>query len=296
MLMNTTLQNAPQRVSRRAAGSPGRKSFIEVEPNVQLHVTDLGEGTPVVLIHGWPLSNAMYEYQYQELAERGFRAIGISLRGFGKSDKPYGRYTYDVFADDIRAVLDQLEVTGATLGGFSMGGAIATHYVVRHQSARVDKLALFAAASPRWTKGADYPYGLFSEAEVNEMIGLSKTNRAALYQTFGSLFPASPTSLPAGLDAWLGGINWEASPYAATQCLIALRDEDLRAELAEIQIPVAIFHGTQDKIVPFATGQQALQGLPNAYLIPFENSGHGLFVEEREKFNQELIRFAGQPV
>jgi pimeloyl-ACP methyl ester carboxylesterase len=93
-------------------------------------VTDLGEGTPVVLIHGWPLSNAMYEYQYQELAERGFRAIGISMRGFGKSDKPYGRYTYDVFADDIRAVLDQLDVTEATLGGFSMGGAIATHYVV----------------------------------------------------------------------------------------------------------------------------------------------------------------------
>ncbi len=293
--MNTTLQSSPQRVASRAAGSPGRKAFVEVEPNVQLHVTDLGEGAPVVLIHGWPLSNAMYEYQYQELAEQGFRAIGISMRGFGKSDKPYGRYTYDVFADDIRAVLDQLDVAEATLGGFSMGGAIATHYVVRHHSARVNKLALFAAASPRWTSGAAYPYGLFSEAEVNEMIQLSKTNRAALYQTFGSLFTASPTSLPAGLDAWLGGINWEASPYAATQCLIALRDEDLRAELAEIQIPVAIFHGVHDKIVPFSTGQQALHGLPNAYLVPFEHSGHGLFVEEREKFNQELIRFVRQP-
>ncbi|MBD0259352.1 MAG: alpha/beta hydrolase, partial [Cytophagales bacterium] len=250
----------------------------------------------VVLIHGWPLSNAMYEYQYQELAEAGFRAIGISMRGFGKSDKPYGRYTYDVFADDIRAVLDQLEIEEATLGGFSMGGAIATHYVARHQSARVNKLALFAAASPRWTSSSDYPYGLFTEGEVSEMIGLSKTNRAALYQTFGSLFPASPTSLPAGLDAWLGGINWEASPYAATQCLIALRDEDLRAELAEINVPVAIFHGVHDKIVPFATGQQALQGIPNAYLVPFEHSGHGLFVEEREKFNRELIRFVGQPL
>jgi pimeloyl-ACP methyl ester carboxylesterase len=294
--MNTTLQSSPPRVARRAPGSPGRKSFIEVEPNVQLHVTDLGEGPAVVLIHGWPLSNAMYEYQYQELAEAGFRAIGISLRGFGKSDKPYGRYTYDVFADDIRAVLDQLDVAEAALGGFSMGGAIATHYVARHDAARVNKLALFAAAAPRWTSGPDYPYGLFSEADVNGMIGLSKTNRAALYQTFGGLFAASPASLPAGLDAWLGGINWEASPYAATQCLIALRDEDLRAELAEIKIPVAIFHGTQDKIVPFATGQQAQQGFPNAYLVPFEHSGHGLFVEEREKFNRELIGFLRQPL
>jgi pimeloyl-ACP methyl ester carboxylesterase len=238
----------------------------------------------------------MYEYQYQELAEQGFRAIGISMRGFGKSDKPYGRYTYDVFADDIRAVLDQLEIEEATLGGFSMGGAIATHYVVRHHSARVNKLALFAAASPRWPSSEDYPYGIFSEGEVNGMIELSKTNRAALYQTFGGLFTASATSLPTGLDAWLGGINWEASPYAATQSLIALRDEDLRSELSQIQIPVAIFHGVQDKIVPFATGQQALQGLPNAYLVPFEHSGHGLFVEEREKFNRELIRFVQQPL
>jgi pimeloyl-ACP methyl ester carboxylesterase len=177
-----------------------------------------------------------------------------------------------------------------------MGGAIATHYVVRHDSARVNKLALFAAASPRWTSSEDYPYGIFTEGEVNQMIQLSKTNRAALYQTFGSLFSASPTSLPAGLDAWLGGINWEASPYAATQCLIALRDEDLRAELAEIKIPVAIFHGAHDKIVPFSTGQQALHGIPNAYLVPFEHSGHGLFVEEREKFNHELIRFVRQPL
>jgi pimeloyl-ACP methyl ester carboxylesterase len=160
----------------------------------------------------------------------------------------------------------------------------------------VNKLALFAAAAPRWTSGPDYPYGLFSGEEVNQMIGLSKTNRAALYQTFGSLFAASPASLPAGLDAWLGGINWEASPYAATQCLVALRDEDLRAELAEIKIPVAIFHGVHDKIVPFATGQQAQQGIPNAYLVPFEHSGHGLFVEEREKFNRELIRFLRQPL
>jgi pimeloyl-ACP methyl ester carboxylesterase len=268
----------------------GRKEFIKVEKNVKLHVTNLGEGKPVVLIHGWPLSNAMYEYQYQELVEKGFQVIGITMRGFGKSDKPYGKYTYDVFADDIKVVLDELDIKDATLGGFSMGGAIATHYVVRHHTAHVAKLALFGAASPKWTSGADYPYG-FTAEEVNGMIEQSKTNRAALYQTFGSIFTASPTSLPAGLDVWLGNINWEASPYAATQSLIALRDEDLRSEMGQIHIPVAIFHGVHDKIVPLAIGEQALQLLKNAYLVRFENSGHGLFVEEREKFNRELLAF-----
>jgi pimeloyl-ACP methyl ester carboxylesterase len=243
-----------------------------------------------VLIHGWPLSNAMYEYQYQDLVEKGFQVIGITMRGFGKSDKPYGKYNYDVFADDIKVVLETLDIKDATLGGFSMGGAIATHYVVRHQAAHVAKLALFGAASPKWISGADYPYG-FTKEEVNGMIEQSKTNRAALYQTFGSIFTASPTSLPAGLDVWLGNINWEASPYAATQCLIALRDEDLRSEITQIQIPVAIFHGVHDKIVPLAIGEQALQLLKNAYLVRFENSGHGLFVEEREKFNRELLAF-----
>ena len=76
----------------------GRAEYIEVEPNVHLHITDAGEGRPVVLIPGWPLSDEMYEYQYNDLINKNFRVIGITLRGFGKSDKPYGScllYTSD---------------------------------------------------------------------------------------------------------------------------------------------------------------------------------------------------------
>src|SRR5690606_7872083 len=69
-----------------------REEYITVAENVKLHITDLGEGKPVVLIHGWPLSDAMYEYQYQFLVEKGYRVVGITLRGFGKSDKPYGSF------------------------------------------------------------------------------------------------------------------------------------------------------------------------------------------------------------
>lgn len=270
--------------------SLGRQEFIEVEKNVKLHVTDLGEGSPVVLIHGWPLSDAMYEYQYQELVEKGFRVIGITLRGFGKSDKPYGQYNYDVYANDIKVVLDKLNIQKATIGGFSMGGAISIHYVAKYNGAHVAKLALFGAAAPVWTKKNDYPYG-FTKETVNELIALSKTNRPQLLENFGKIFAASETALSPGIGNWLGSINMEASPYATTQSLIALRDTDLRPELNKINIPTIIFHGVKDKICEFALAEQMHKGIKNSTIVPFENSGHGLFVEEREKFNSELIKF-----
>ena len=145
---------------KRIPASAGRDEFIEVEKGVKLHVTDIGDGKPIVLIHGWPLSDAMYEYQYQSLAKKGFRVIGITLRGFGKSDRPYGRYDFDVFSDDIKAVLEKLKIQDATLGGFSMGGAVVIHYVTKYNAAHVSKLALFAAAAPSWIQREGFPYGL----------------------------------------------------------------------------------------------------------------------------------------
>lgn len=293
ILAITALSTTTDAQQKRTPAAPGRQEYIEVERNVKLHITDMGEGKPVVLIHGWPLSDAMYEYQYQELAQKGFRVIGITLRGFGKSDKPYGKYNYDVYADDIRSVLDKLNIQNATLGGFSMGGAIAIHYIARHNSAHVSKLALFGAAAPVWTRRDDYPYG-FTKETVNELIQLSATNRPQLLENFGKIFAATETSLPQNIGNWLGGINLEASPYATTQSLIALRDSDLRPELSKINIPAAIFHGTKDKICDFSLAEQMHKGIKNSYIVRFESSGHGLFIEEREKFNSELIKFLEQ--
>jgi non-heme chloroperoxidase len=232
----------------------------------------------------------MYEYQYQFLEEKGFRVIGISLRGFGKSDKPYGVYDYDTYARDIKTVLEKLDITDATLGGFSMGGAIAIHYVAKYNSERVSKLALFGAAAPSWTKKNDNGYGFTKEA-VNELIALSKVNRPQLLENFGKIFGASETSIPEGIANWLGGINLEASPYATTQSLIALRNTDLTSELSKIDIPTAIFHGAKDKICEFGLAEQMHQGIKKSYIVKFENSGHGLFIEELEKFNNELLAF-----
>ncbi len=277
--------------SKRVPASAERAEYIEVEKNVKLHVTDLGEGQPVVLIHGWPLSDAMYEYQYAYFIEKGYRVIGISLRGFGLSDKPGGKYDYDVFADDIKIVLDKLKIENATIGGFSMGGATVIHYVAKYNAAHVSKMALFGAAAPVWTKRADFNYGFWTKEDVNGLISLNNTNRPRLLANFGTIFSANETSVSAGLGAWLGTIQAQASPYAMAQSLKTLRDSDLRGDLKKINIPTLILHGKLDKICSFDLAEQMHQGIKNSKLVPLEKSGHALFIEELEKFNTELFNF-----
>jgi non-heme chloroperoxidase len=268
-----------------------RAEYIEVEPNVRLHITDAGEGRPIVLIPGWPLSDEMYEYQYNDLINNNFRVIGITLRGFGKSDKPYGRYDYDVHAIDINKVLTELKIEDAVLGGFSMGGAIAIRVASTDKESRISKLALFGAAAPIWTKRDDFPYNLPTTA-VDELIELNHTDRPKLLSDFGKIFSATETSLNEGIASWLNGINISASSYATAQCLVALRDTDLRKDLAKIKIPTLILHGKKDKICSYDLAEQMKAGIAGSHLVAFEHSGHSLFLEETKKFNSELIRFA----
>jgi len=270
-----------------------RAEYIEVEPNVKLHISDGGEGRPIVLIHGWPLSDEMYEYQYNDLIKNKFRVIGITLRGFGKSDKPYGKYNYDVHALDIKRVLDILEINDAVLVGFSMGGAIAVRYLSIYSGAHVSKLVLAGAAVPLWTNRKDFPFNL-NQSSVDELIILNYTDRPKLLNYFARIFSATPTSLNKGIGNWLKGIGLSASSYATAHCLVALRDTDLREDLEKIKMATLIMHGKKDKICSFDLALQTNAGIANSQLVAFEESGHSLFLEESEKFNDELIKFAGK--
>ena len=280
-------------ISNETVPGIARAEYIEVEPNVRLHVTDGGEGRPIVLIPGWPLSDEMYEYQYNDLINNKFRVIGITLRGFGKSDKPYDAYDYGVHASDIRRVLNMLDIKDAVLCGFSMGGAIAIRCAAEDNGARVSKLALFGAAAPIWTQRKDFPYNLPKSA-VDDLIKLNYRDRPKLLSDFAKIFSATESSLNEGIGSWLNGICLSASSHATAQCLIALRDTDLRTDLAKIKIPTAIMHGKKDKICSFDLAEQMKAGISNSHIVAFENSGHSLFLEETQKFNAELIKFAGE--
>jgi pimeloyl-ACP methyl ester carboxylesterase len=300
-LLATTLSCSKQKVetadkttdsqTTQTTAKEARKEYIEVAPNVNLHITDMGDGPVVVLIHGYPLSDAMWEYQYHALVKAGYRAIGITLRGFGQSDKPYGSYNYDQFADDIKVVLDKLDIKDATIGGHSMGGAIALHYVAKYNGAHIKKLALFSAAAPCHTKKPDYPYPFFTKEDITQWVNLNNTNRPGLLAAVGEKFTLSATSLSPGIGAWLGGIEMQSSPYAMEQALIALRDEDLRGDLPKIKVPTLIFNAKEDHIVAFALAEQMNKAIAGSKLVPFDKSGHASFVEETDKFNEEFIKF-----
>jgi pimeloyl-ACP methyl ester carboxylesterase len=189
--------------------------------------------------------------------------------------------------------LDHLDIKKAVLGGFSMGGSIAIRYISLYKGAHVSKLALFGAAAPVWTQRKDFPYNMPVKA-VDALIKLNFKDRPKLLSDFAKIFSATPTSLNKGIGSWLNGICLSASSYATAQCLIALRDTDLRDDLVKIKIPTLILHGKKDKICSFVLAEQMKAGISGSQLIPFENSGHSLFLEETHKFNAALIKFAGK--
>ena len=292
--------------------------YIEIENNIFLHIRDWGKGKTIVFLPGWPLGHEMFEYQFMQLPQRGYRCLGISMRGFGKSSKPWGEYSYDVFADDLQSVLDSLNLNNVTLVGFSMGGAIALHYMARHKGARIDNLVLCGAAAPCFTKRAGFPFGL-ETGVVDSLIELCNSDRAKLNADFGSIFFKDNNAVTPQLLEWFQSLGMKASPHATAACLATLRDADLRGDIKSVKVPTVLFHGVHDRICPFelaetmtapaeamptggeamAVGAEAMSageeptagGVRGATLIRFENSGHALFYEERVKFNEELINF-----
>lgn len=274
------------------AESLNRIEFVEVEPNVRLHIRDWGKGRTIVFIPGWPLSHEMFEYQFTHLVKQGYRCVGVTMRGFGKSSAPWGDYNYDVFADDIKKVLEVLDLNEVTLAGHSMGGAIALHYMARHGNERVARLALFGAAAPCFTQKTGFPYGLEPTA-VEGFIEACSADRPKLVEDFGKIFFRSEKAVSPKLAEWFHRMGMEASPQATNACLRALLTSDLREELAKVRVPTVVFHSRNDKICLYQLGEALAEGIPGATLIPFEKSGHGLFFEEKEKFNKELATFVG---
>jgi non-heme chloroperoxidase len=278
--------NRPKKLERGGKALP----YIEVESGIRVFVEDINpNGNPtVIFIHGWPVNHQMFEYQFDQLPRYGFRCIGLDLRGFGKSDRPWTGYSYDRLADDVRVVIETLCLQDVMLVGFSIGGAIAIRYMARHAGYGVSKLVLLAAAAPVFTRRPDYPYGLPKE-EVNALIHKTLTDRPQMLGEFGRMFFASQVSQE--FSHWFHSLGLEASGHGTAMGLVSLRDEDLRNDLSAINVPTGIFHGVHDQIVPFPSAVALNQMIAHSEFYRFEFSGHGLFYDELEKFNACFIQF-----
>ena len=160
---------------------------IQTPEGHAIHVKDMGSGHPVILIHGWPLSGDMWEYQTLALLEAGYRVITYDRRGFGQSGHPAGGYNYDIFADDLAAVIDEVGEPKVSLIGFSMGGGEIARYLSRHGSAKVDRVALVASIVPYILKDDSNPDGV-DESVLDQMQAQVREDRFAFLQTFAKSF------------------------------------------------------------------------------------------------------------
>lgn len=242
----------------------------------------------VFLVHGWPLSHKIFEYQLELLTEQGFHVVAIDLRGFGQSDTPAFSYSYDQMAADIYNVVCTINLRKFYLVGFSMGGAIALRYMNIYNGYGVKKLILLAAAAPSWTQRKDYPYGMTREA-VDRMIAQARTDRPQLAYDFShqQLF-ACPQS--EAVKGWFEDIALSASGIGTVQTAISLRDEDGRQDLACVHVPTWIIHGEKDLVVSNDLVKIQHEGIACSRLIQLPNSGHGIMYDQLSLFNECFLK------
>lgn len=265
--------------------------YIKVESNVKVYVEDLNpECNRVILfLHGWPGSHELFEYQLNQLPELGFRCIGLDQRGFGKSDRPYSGYDYDRLSDDVKTVIEVLKLKNITLVGHSTGGAIAVRYMARHRGYGVSKLVLCAAAAPSLIERPYFPYGSKKEV-VENIINETYKDRPLMLQGFGNMFFFQ--HITEAFSKWFFRLGLQAASWATAEVANTwLGEEELFCDLNEIQVPTLILHGIHDKVCLFPLAEAQRQGIKHSRLIPFEYSGHGLFYDEKDKFNRELVEF-----
>lgn len=265
------------------------------ENAINLFYQDQGKGKPVLFIHGWPSSHAMWEYQLGELPKK-IRCIAYDRRGFGQSDKPWNGYDYDTLADDLHAVIETLNLSDVTLVGFSMGGGEVVRYFKKYGAAKVNRIVLVAAVTPFMLQTADNEDGV-PQKIFDEMIQGVRDDRPKYLTNFGKLFfGVSLLSQPVSDEIlqWAHALTLPATQQATIECIHSFSGTDFRTDCSSITVPTLIIHGDDDKIVPIdLSARKAVKLIKNAQLKVYEGAPHGLFVTEKNKLNEDLLQFIG---
>lgn len=267
----------------------------EKDKDVELYYEDCGQGKPVVLIHGWPLSGRSWEKQVTALAEAGYRVVTYDRRGFGKSSQSWEGYDYDTFAADLKVLMDTLDLKHTTLVGFSMGGGEVVRYLSTYRDERVEKAVLAAAVPPYLYKSNDNPDGGLDDEMIEQFQNGVRNDRIAFLEDFTKDFYGTgilhkPVSEPFRL--YNREIASFASPKGTLDCINAFSRTDFRQDLKSVTIPLLIIHGDSDSIVPFeVSGKRVHKLLPHSKLALIEGGPHGLNVTHSFQFNKALLEF-----
>jgi non-heme chloroperoxidase len=265
--------------------------------NIDLYYEDHGSGTPVVLIHGYPLSGASWEKQVPVLVGAGHRVITYDRRGFGKSSQPTTGYNYDTFAEDLHQLVTQLALRDFALIGFSMGGGEVARYVGKYGSQGVSKAVIIAGVPPFLLKTADNPEGV--DGHVFEGIQQAiVADRYTFFTEFFKNFYNTDLLLGTRVSEQAVQASWNvaagASATASLAC-VPTWHEDFRKDLARLDMPTLVMHGDADRILPItASGRRTATLIKGARLWVVKDGPHCITWTHAEEVNAELVNFLGK--
>jgi non-heme chloroperoxidase len=263
---------------------------------IEIYYEDHGSGSPVVLIHGWPLSGDAWEKQTAALLSAGHRVITYDRRGFGRSSKPGIGYNYDTFAADLDALLNALNLTDVSLVGHSMGTGEITRYIGKYGTKRLRKAVLVGTLGPYLVKGSDNPEGVDAKVFDDTRAGIKADRPVALMEFLKNFYSVG------GADGKLFServiqANWAvaigASPIGTLACVDAWI-EDFRKDVARNDLPTMIIHGDDDRILPAdATSRRQAKMIKGVTYIEIKGGSHGIPWTRAEGINAELVKFLG---
>ncbi len=268
---------------------------ITTKDGTRIYYKDWGSGPTLVFSHGWPLTADSWESQMMFLASEGFRCVAHDRRGHGRSDQPWNGNEMDTYADDLAALMDQLDLKDAALFGFSTGGGEVARYIGRHGTRRVAKAGLISAVPPVMVKKASNPGG----APIDVFDGLrekSRADRSQLYKDLASGpffgFNRAGAKPSQGLidSFWMQGMM--AGAKNAYDCIKAFSETDFTEDLKRFDVPTLVIHGDDDQIVPIdAAGRRSAELAPQATLKVYAGAPHGITDTHKDALNSDLLAF-----
>lgn len=269
--------------------------------DVKLFYTDQAPATggrtaqPVVLIHGFPLNGESWGKQAAALLDAGFRVIAYDRRGFGASTKAGTGYDYDTFASDLNTLMVELDLENAILVGFSMGTGEVARYIANYGSDRVAKAAFFGSLEPYLLITDDNPDGAGPQDFFDGIAATVAEDRWAFLTGFYKDFYNLDENLGSRISQEALDASVQVANLAGNVAIAAAPltwPTDFRADIAKIDVPALIVHGTADNILPIdATARRFKDLLPDATYVEIEGAPHGMLLTHAAEVNEALLAF-----
>ena len=270
---------------------------IRTKDGAKIFYKDWGTGQPVVFSHGWPLNSDAWDDQLFFFASNGYRAIALDRRGHGRSSQTWNGNDMNTYADDLAALVTDLDLMDVIHIGHSTGGGEVARYIGRHGSKRVAKAVLVGAVTPGMLKTPSNPDGVpisaFDQIRAGVIADRSQFWKDLSSSFYGANRPGSKVSQGVRDTFWLMGM--QVGLAAAYDCIEAFSESEFTEDLKKFDIPTLIIHGDDDQIVPITVGGlRAAKMIKNAVLKVYKGAPHGLMSTHKDEFNSDLLEFARQ--